>query len=366
MMDHQLEHQTGLILPKSPIRHEASPPSSTTTTSSSNNGIIRNTTVMVNIQPIAHPILEALRSLRDNNPSLARKLLNNGQTGNGDDGNDDVHATDDSMDYWNKYQQMVVVLDQEEFTEIHLGGLMVRITNVRPFLEALYENRISLCTVDFGGTDVAMDNFLLGMNHVETCWKKLYLGGCAIGSRGGVHDLAKVIGLCPDLTVLDLRYNDLSGKDMELLESVLSNHCKLSILYLEGNRLSCEGAKVIGRIIANHVNDHSNSHSHSHSHTCLKELYLGSNNIGVDGAMALAKGLEQNSSLEKLYLDGNAIGNEGALAFTNALLSQTRTQTKVLKHLYVDNNGIGKDAAMKLGRALNSDGLITGDGSFFG
>mmetsp|Transcript_6462 Transcript_6462/g.12171 ORF Transcript_6462/g.12171 Transcript_6462/m.12171 type:complete len:359 (-) Transcript_6462:2856-3932(-) len=358
MMDHQLEHQTGLILPKSPIRHEVSPPPST----SSNIGIIRNTTVMVNIQPIAHPILEALRSLRDSNPSLARKLLNNGQTGN----DDDVNATDDSMDYWNKCQQMVV-LDQEEFTEIHLGGLMVRITNVRPFLEALYENRISLCTVNFGGTDVAMDNFLLGMNHVETCWKKLYLGGCAIGSRGGVHDLAKVIGLCPDLTVLDLRYNDLSGKDMEQLESVLSNHCNLSILYLEGNRLSCEGAKVIGRIIANHVNDHSNSNSNSHSNnTCLKELYLGSNNIGVDGAMALAKGLEQNSSLEKLYLDGNAIGNEGALAFTKILLSQTTTQTKVLEHLYVDNNGIGKDAAMKLGRALNSDGLITGDGSFFG
>jgi Ran GTPase-activating protein (RanGAP) involved in mRNA processing and transport len=333
MVEHQLEYQTGLILPKSPMRNDEI----------SN---IMNTTM--EYKPIASDILQVLRSLRDSNPSLARKL-GNSQV----DSEESKHnLLDDSIDYWNKYQQLVV-LDQEELTEIHLGGLMVRIIDIRPFLEALDENKISLCTVDFGGTDVGMDNFLLGMRGVrQRTWKKLYLGGCGIGSRGreGVDDLAKIITLCPELCILDLRYNDLSGEDMEKLENSLTKDCKVSVLYLEGNRLTCKGAEAIGRIIAN------NGH--------LRELYLGSNGIGVDGARALAKGLEQSSSLQKLYLEGNAIADEGALAFTNVLLSQSRTDTKVLQHLYVDNNGLGKDAATKLGRALNSEGLI--GGSFFG
>lgn len=335
MVDHQLEHQTGLILPKSPTR-------------SNETSITTMETTTMDYKPIASPILQALRSLRDSNPSLDRKLNDHVLDCQRIYTEESNNLPDDSIDYWNKYQQMVV-LDQEEFTEIHLGGLMVRIVDVRPFLETLDENDISLCTVDFGGTDIGMDNLLQGMKRSQT-WKKLYLGGCGIGSRRGVDDLAKVISLCPDLHLLDLRYNDLSGEDMEKLENVLIKDCKVSILYLEGNRLTCKGAKAIGRIIAN------NSH--------LRELYLGSNVIGTDGARALAKGLEQSSSLEKLYLEGNAIADEGALAFTSVLLGQSRAQTKVLQHLYVDNNGLGQDAATKLGRALNSEGLI--GGSFFG
>lgn len=314
----------------------------------------------MNDRAIAPQILDALRILRDNNPSLARKLESQGSHQRHDTTCTATSVStgmlldppDDSIDYWNKYQAMVV-LDQGELVEIHLGGLMVRIINISAFLAALQEKRISsLHTMDLGGTDVGMDDLLLGMKNSSSWnWRKLYLGGCGIGSRkGGISDFVKVMALCPDLNVLDLRYNELSGDDMELLEDILSHKdCKLSVLYLEGNMIQCKGAQAIGKILANNI--------------CLREVYLGSNGIGVSGAKALAKGLQENKSLEKLYLEGNRIGDEGGVAFTDVLLEQTKNQSKVLKYLYVDNNGLGKDVATNLGRALNSQGLI--DGSFF-
>ena len=53
--------------------------------------------------------------------------------------------------------------------------------------------------------------------------------------------------------------------------------------------------------------------------TRAQHLRLSNNNIGVEGARALAEALKRNSTLQKLYLDNNNIGVEGATALAEAL-----------------------------------------------
>ncbi|GBG35262.1 Hypothetical Protein FCC1311_114852 [Hondaea fermentalgiana] len=54
-------------------------------------------------------------------------------------------------------------------------------------------------------------------------------------------------------------------------------------------------------------------------------LYL--NNIGDEGATALANALANNASLQTLSLSYNIIGDEGATALANALASNESLQT---------------------------------------
>jgi hypothetical protein len=334
-----IEHQTGQII--------FFPDDTTAAPTNSNNVVIVEAETTPSLQP---SVIKALRSLRDNNPSLQRKL-NHGIN------IDSSSAMDESLSYWNRYQEMVILSpDSNEFLGVNLGGLMVRLVNCVPFFQVIEDEKLkSLTTVNFGGTDVGMDNLLEGMELLSEDTKAtihgLYLGGCGIGCRNGTHQLKQVLEfLSKNIQNLDIRYNDLGGKDFEDIEKALSSASNLKILHLEGNVGKCQGAAAIGKVLAA-----SNSN--------LKELYLGANKIGSTGAMSLAEGLRNNTTLEKLYLEGNSIGDEGAIALRDVLLDQRSRQCKVLKHLYVDNNGLGKEAATTLGRAVNSETMI--DGSLF-
>ena len=48
-------------------------------------------------------------------------------------------------------------------------------------------------------------------------------------------------------------------------------------------------------------------------------LYMSNNNIGVEGAKAIAEALKVNKSITELYLWNNNIGDEGAKAIAEAL-----------------------------------------------
>ena len=334
MAHQQMEHETGLLLFFDDNTHYSPTPKF----------------VIAPDSPRLPPsVLAALRSLRDHNPSLLRKLNH---------GVDTSSAMDESLGYWNRYQQIVIMShDNSELIGVNLGGLMVRLVNCIPFFQTVNEEKIlTLKTINFGGTDVGMDNLCEGLKllseEVLGSISELYLGGCGIGCRKGITYLKEVIGLLSEnMTTLDLRYNDLEGQDWVLLEAaIIASASNLNVLHLEGNYCKSEGAAAIGTILSSPTSN-------------LKELYLGANQIDSMGAKSLADGLRNNTSLEKLYLEGNSIGDEGANALRDVLLDQRSRQCKVLEHLYVDNNGLGKESATSLGRAVNSETMI--DGSLF-
>jgi hypothetical protein len=92
----------------------------------------------------------------------------------------------------------------------------------------------------------------------------------------------------------------------------------------------------------------------SHSLTCnasgtkLLYLILCGNQIGNAGAQHLASMLKNNTILKELHLDVNEIGDEGAIALANVLTTHNRT----LFLLDLETNQIGDAGVMALARAV--------------
>ena len=73
----------------------------------------------------------------------------------------------------------------------------------------------------------------------------------------------------------------------------------------------------------------------------LTELKLWGNNIGPEGAIAIAEALKVNAVLTSVNLRANSIGDDGAKAIAEALKVNA-----VLTKLYLCNNDLG-DAGKK-------------------
>ena len=94
-------------------------------------------------------------------------------------------------------------------------------------------------------------------------------------------------------------------RDILPLLSVLN----VTTLNLNSNDIGPEGAKAIAETLT--------------KNTSLTALYIGNNQIGLAGAKALAKALEENTSLTELYLGGNNIGPEEYKALADSLKNNT-------------------------------------------
>ncbi|KAJ4452864.1 hypothetical protein PAPYR_12848 [Paratrimastix pyriformis] len=87
----------------------------------------------------------------------------------------------------------------------------------------------------------------------------------------------------------------------------------------------------------------------------MTQLRLYKNQIGDEGARALAAALPQSGSLTELDLRTNQIGDEGARAFAAAL-----PQNSILISLYLNgaNPKMGAEAVRALAAALQSNRTI--------
>lgn len=304
----------------------------------------------------------ALRALRDSNPSLMSKLTHNAKNQNIND--------DTCIEYWNSIQEILMLHDGDEchMKGLNLGGLMVRIKSMIPFMNALKSETGSIWRkleiLNLGGTDVLLEDLLQSLQSTENntdkmSIQKLYLSGCSISyQRNGIQNLTSILQCCPNITTLDLRYNDLvkpnqSEADKESLSSLFRDqlsHSNIEILHLEGNNINDDIVDAI-------------SDSLSNESCVLKELYLGSNKIEADGARKLALGLECNRVLTKLYIEGNYIGDKGVEEFCMILEKSTKSGDEsciALEKLWVENNGVGKEMMERLGQALQSESTIGG------
>jgi hypothetical protein len=116
-----------------------------------------------------------------------------------------------------------------------------------------------------------------------------------------------------------------------------TNIKSLQELYMNNNNIGSDGAKALAGALYNL--------------TSLHDLYLNNNNIGDDGAKALAGALQNNTSQTYFYLhlNNNNIGDDGAKALAGALQNKTK-----LLDLYLNNNNIGNDGAKALAGALQN------------
>ncbi|RUP52159.1 hypothetical protein BC936DRAFT_139321 [Jimgerdemannia flammicorona] len=82
--------------------------------------------------------------------------------------------------------------------------------------------------------------------------------------------------------------------------------------------------------------------------------YLLSNNIGEEGAMAIAKALETNITITTLYLSSNNIGEECSNAVKNAL-----KENKVLTSLDIRSDNIEEEDAKDVAKFLKTKKILT-------
>ena len=271
------------------------------------------------------------------------------------------------------------LLQTPSLTTLNLANTNLPLDHLEQVLETVAQSRTTLHTWSLplsSDTDHAMTDPNHGTTFSMTL--HLYLGGNALS-----HGLSRLVPHVQRhaVTVLDLRYTDLTVADASALSRVLQESVWLQKLYLEGNALGDEGIQAL-LVLSKKDDDHHDTTTRNTitTNVChLRELYLGQNDIGPTGALILARAVspihsQQSLSssscvlhlpvLEKLYLEGNRMGNAGAQAFHKVLVTWPKNTAKCLQKLYVDNNGMDKQQAIALGAALNSATVI-GEGGLF-
>ncbi|CAM9200069.1 unnamed protein product, partial [Ectocarpus fasciculatus] len=127
-------------------------------------------------------------------------------------------------------------------------------------------------------------------------------------------------------------------------------NASLKHLYLDGNGLSIEAAKVICQYLSTGVNK-------------LTTLSLGCNRLGDEGAKYVCAGMCQDTCVKRLILSSAGIGKMGAtyiadmLRINSVLLHLDLSMLKTTKALGELPNRIGVEGACSLARAL--EGNIT-------
>ncbi|KAL8855565.1 MAG: hypothetical protein Q9178_007795 [Gyalolechia marmorata] len=125
-----------------------------------------------------------------------------------------------------------------------------------------------------------------------------------------IESLYELITKTPQLRTLDLDQTELSdggvAKLFDMLTSAKQPALPLRNMYLNADGVSVAACKSIAEYLAT-------------PHCPLESLYISNNPIGDQGALALAHGLEANSSLQRLSIRSCGLKNTGAIAIMNAL-----------------------------------------------
>ena len=154
-----------------------------------------------------------------------------------------------------------------------------------------------------------------------------------IGAEKGIM----LTSMTREQTEADLSGQDLQPADTILIGSDLKFMAVLTTLSLYQNQIGPEGAKAIADALK--------------SGTAVSNLELYGNDIGDEGSIAIAEALQSGMSVVTgLNLRYNQIGKEGAIAIAKAL----KSGTSVLITLHLGSNNIGDDGARAIAGALSS------------
>ena len=184
--------------------------------------------------------------------------------------------------------------------------------------------RLSLRQNSLGNQGAASFYKLL---ETSTTLEILDLSENSISSRGACSVIAAFQkNPSPAIKTLNLAQNEIWDMDDG---SFLKNNTTLKTFNLDGNFMHDEGAEQIATAIA------------SNPKSVIERLYLGWNGIADDGASALAKMMETNSTLQVLGLAENDISNTGARAILSALAVNTSVrEISGLYHNQIDRKFI--------------------------
>ena len=203
----------------------------------------------------------------------------------------------------------------------------------------------------------------------STDYRFTHEGGAWLES-GGLVAVLEALAKHPALAELYLGLNAFDGEGKALaalIALIQAEGSRIHTLHLIGNEIGPDGARAIAEALrgnrslkalaiksaalgpkgAKHFADLLAAAEGSDEACVLETLDLGANLIEDEGARALGEALATNGHLQTLGLYGSNIRTEGATALGQAL----RTNT-ALKTLYLVNNALGPKGAQALAKAL--------------
>ncbi|KAM0561751.1 hypothetical protein ACHAPJ_002920 [Fusarium lateritium] len=146
------------------------------------------------------------------------------------------------------------------------------------------------------------------------------------------EDVYRLITGVKNLRTLDLDQTQLGDRGVADLFNRLAGHempegVKVSLkhIYLNGNGISTEAAKAIGKFLMS-------------PHCGLTSIYMSSNPLGDDGAEALAQALPKAPYLARLLLQSVGVSTKGAVALCKAATGHPTLEVFDLGQAYVTHD----------------------------
>lgn len=265
----------------------------------------------------------------------------------------DLGANDSITDH-GAIQIAEALLKNNNLKFIHLGCPRVTTACIPHFIEALQKNNTSLIDLWKDG-DIFSKNEVLGkllqrnknLANILSQLSNPELSELDLSSKGMGDLEAKAIAnklkINRTLTHLNLSSNDIDAEGAKEIAEALKVNRSLTRLNLTHNRrIGNEGAKALANVLKSNIN------------STLTELFLNQNEIGLEGAIAIAEAIKVNLSLAYLNLWENKIDDEGAIVIADALKTNI-----TLTSLILNNNKIGIRGIRALIAALEKNYTIT-------
>eukprot|EP00798_Chlamydomonas_sp_ICE-L_P026415 gene26415-17514_t len=225
--------------------------------------------------------------------------------------------------------------------------------------------------------------------HASLAVLDLYSNG--IGPEGCTA-LADVIGSSTVLTHLYLMCNNIKADGCKTLSEALKKNTSLKVLNVFANAMGPDGCKAMGALLNTYTSLHtlimgnnnigddgcvalaegldantntSTNTSTNTNTTPPQVLNVLANAMGPDGCKAMGAALNTNTSLHTLIMDNNNVGDDGCVALAEGLDANTNTSTNTSTNtntnttppqvLNVFANAMGPDGCKAMGAALNTN-----------
>jgi len=152
--------------------------------------------------------------------------------------------------------------------------------------------------------------------------------------------LATCLAKCYSLETLAITRSRLEDDQARVMIKRLLSHPRLRSINLSHNRLKCKTGRALGKMIK--------------TVSTLEELNLEDNEIGEEGATAIALGIQcETAKLKSLNISQNIIGDNGGIAICKALMVNT-----TLTDLSIGANGLGLIFAKSLSATLANNSTL--------
>jgi Ran GTPase-activating protein (RanGAP) involved in mRNA processing and transport len=233
-------------------------------------------------------------------------------------------------------------------TRLDLDGNNIGGDGAKAIAEALKVNavltKLELCGNRIGGEGAIAIAEALKVNAVlKNCnllKSSLDVESATMLAKIGTEKGIMLSGMKRDQTRANFAGQGLQAADAILIGSDLKFMAVLTELWLQCNNIGDDGAKAIAEALK--VN------------TVVTTLYLHNNSIGDEGAKAIAEALKVNAVLTELWLQGSNICEDGAKAIAEALKVNAVVTTLVLY-----DNKIGPEGAKAIAEALKVNAVLT-------